>query len=539
MPFVSNRDNRELMQSITPVQREQKSSFYDVFSASVGLVFDEELSISGALNREGWEQRRQLVTEKIANGEIDKSKYFDKRGRFNYDRLARDLNDPLIKTDAQLTEERNEILAHRREYAQDVIERGSGMAQFIGSATGYILDPINVATMPIATIGTASRGMTAIGKALTIGRNEAGLALATELAIQPLVYEHKDEIESPYGFDDALTNIATAAVGAGALGAFTGGLSGYFRKVKESTQDLPQVIADKDATASLEVLDRVAHQLDELDEGGRAASVKASEETAIQEITQEIDQEIIISRSNLEKAREAEKVELSIIADELDRERLKKITRGETKEIQKEIQTLNERINKLDQTHDYQQLAKDQLGPKAKSKQVKKRASEIKERDAKGINARKRFLENQLKLQEAPKLAEADLSRLKQGIIPDRFKQRIEEAKAKAAIEHDVDVLRTLESKRLEMDKPSQTPSTYQEESVPKSISSRTATERQRAVLESQGVAKDFDMDLAKFEELDNPLIVQGDEVVNANEFMKSIDDELEGLESVLRCTIG
>ena len=46
-------------------------------------------------------------------------------------------------------------------------------------------------------------------------------------------------------------------------------------------------------------------------------------------------------------------------------------------------------------------------------------------------------------------------------------------------------------------------------------------------------------MDMQKFRELDNPQIIQNDELIPADEFMKSIDDELEGIDSVLKCAYG
>jgi len=52
-------------------------------------------------------------------------------------------------------------------------------------------------------------------------------------------------------------------------------------------------------------------------------------------------------------------------------------------------------------------------------------------------------------------------------------------------------------------------------------------------------LTQDYDADIEAFKSLDNPRIIQDDQVVDANDFMKSIDDEINGIDDVLRCVIG
>ena len=96
---------------------------------------------------------------------------------------------------------------------------------------------------------------------MTVGKREAGLALASELAIQPLVYKHKHDIDSPYSTEEALTNIAIAATGAGALGAFTGGLVGYFNKIGRSAIDEGVVAPNSVEAMAVEQLQRVGEDI--------------------------------------------------------------------------------------------------------------------------------------------------------------------------------------------------------------------------------------------------------------------------------------
>jgi hypothetical protein len=104
-----------------------------------------------------YRERNQKINTLREEG-FDVRKYRDRKGRMDYDRLSRD-TDNYIETDSVLREKRNEKLRQRREYSEDVIERGSGYAQFFGMATGFMLDPINIATLPFATAGVSAKGL--------------------------------------------------------------------------------------------------------------------------------------------------------------------------------------------------------------------------------------------------------------------------------------------------------------------------------------------------------------------------------------------
>jgi hypothetical protein len=100
-----------------------------------------------------------------------------------------------------------------------------------------MLDPINIATMPIATVTTASKGLTAFGTALRTAGTTAALTAGTEAAIQPFVYAHKEDIESPYSAKDAIASIVTAAAGGAVVGTVQGGLVGFFRNARTKTSE--------------------------------------------------------------------------------------------------------------------------------------------------------------------------------------------------------------------------------------------------------------------------------------------------------------
>ena len=274
MPFISQKDNRQRMQTYVPAKYIETPDFSEVFNASVGLAIDEGLSISRAFNNEMYRERDSRVKE-LGDAGFDVPKYINRAGKLDYDRLSRDTDD-FIQTDTVLRERRNEKLRQRREYAEDVIERGSGYAQFFGMATGFMLDPINIATLPIATAGVAAKGLGVLASAMNVAGREAALATAAELAIQPLVYTHKLDIESPYSTDDALMAIGGAAIGGALLGGAAGGLAGYFRKVGQKSREAIEPDMDSPEDMAINALERVAEDIDAF----READIQSDERFA-------------------------------------------------------------------------------------------------------------------------------------------------------------------------------------------------------------------------------------------------------------------
>ena len=245
MPFVSGKDRRGLESMLRPPavapEVQDDPTFGETFSAAVGLTIDENLSISSLLNKEMYQERRVNAINLINQGIVDPESYQYGDGQFDYNKLSRDLEDTdysdLVKTDRVLRDERNGMLARRRAYAESILAEGPGTAQFVGSATAFMLDPINIATMPIATVTTAAKGLTVFGTALRTAGTTAALTAATEAAIQPFVYAHKEDIESPYSAQDAIASIVTAAAGGAVIGTVQGGLAGFFRNARTKTSE--------------------------------------------------------------------------------------------------------------------------------------------------------------------------------------------------------------------------------------------------------------------------------------------------------------
>ncbi len=245
MAFISQTEDRAQMQSIIPDDGSVLADFDEVFDASVGFAFDEGLSISRMLNNEGYEQRRDAAKIIFDNGE-DRTKYSDRRGKMNYDALSAKFPET-IKTDATLAEEKNQLLSKRRDYYNDVVRRSDSTAgELLGSMNAFMLDPLNVATMAIGTPFAIAKGVGVVGKAIKGALGAAAINAGTEALIQPIVLDYKLDIDSPYGMEDAIANIAMAAGGGLVLGGATGGISGWLKKIRGEVDKIDRIPDDID-----------------------------------------------------------------------------------------------------------------------------------------------------------------------------------------------------------------------------------------------------------------------------------------------------
>lgn len=242
---------------------QSESSWGDTYGAALGLVFDEELSVSSMLNRDGFEQRRAAFNELRSTEGFNSEPYRRKNVRgetigWDWDRLNQDYPDQ-IPTTAAIEADRNELLRQKREFSRTITENGPATAQFLGAMNGYLLDPISMLTMPVSYSVKTAQGVSLAHRiAYTSGR-AAAVEGATEAAIQPLVFEYKDEIDSEYEAKDAIAAIATAAIGGAALGGATEGIAGYLRSVRKKAQESNPSRSEQ---AALDQVERTERLLD-------------------------------------------------------------------------------------------------------------------------------------------------------------------------------------------------------------------------------------------------------------------------------------
>ena len=170
--------------------------------------------------------------------------------RANYSEVAKDY--PEIKTDEQIRQERNEMLAKRRAYAKDIMSRSPSSAVIAGDAITMITDPIMWPTLAYSIPVRGVQGLGALAKAAAKGAGKAAAYEgAAEAAVQAMVYSHKMDIGSEYTADDAINSIALAA----GIGAGIGAL------VPLGAKGLEKIIGDENPS----IQDYLQKQLDSVD----------------------------------------------------------------------------------------------------------------------------------------------------------------------------------------------------------------------------------------------------------------------------------
>lgn len=508
MPFVSIKDKRQRDQNLTPYDPALKEpDFYDVYSSAVGQVIDEELSISSYLNMGSFNERKDKVKSLVDDG-LDIDLYTNQVGVIDYDRIARDTGK--IESDEALFQKRNDLLANRRKYSQDVLDRGNGMAQFFGMATGFMLDPINIATLPIATTGVSLKSLGVLGAAMTVAKREAALATASELGIQSLVYQHKHDIDSPYSTKEALANIAIAATGAAVLGGVAGGLAGYFGKVRKAAKDSGAIIPNSPEEMAYEQLARMEETIIA---GRNSGEIEVPDFKQIEDdFVAEITQELTASASN-------------------------KLSIEQVKNISFEIKDLEFKLANIVETPEPIVKTKGVSARKAKQDAINAGAN-LAQQDRENLQNQIDLLNQQLDNNAAASAAEADLSRIEQGIIPEPYKSRLSKIKIEKEIEADVQFLTDYETRMESYDQPSKASINYNQPQPQKAAPS-TVTARERDVLQRTGEVENYDADIQAYNNLDTRRVFINDELVDSDAVMKSIEDDIEGINSVLECAIG
>lgn len=587
MAFVSKTDQREIKQSLIPyqpVEAIEEAGFGEVFAAGFGQVVDEELSISSQLNMGQFRERDQKLKALVDDG-LDINAYTDISGVIDYDRIARDTGE--IETDEALFLKRNELLAQRRKEREDVMARGSGIAQFFGMATGYMLDPITIATLPIATAGVSLKAMGVLASAMTVGKREVGLALASELAIQPLVYKHKHDINSPYSTEEALANIAIAATGAGALGAFTGGLAGYFNKIGQSAIDEGVVAPNSVESMAVEQLQRVGEDVQAVKQvlmGSRTVTQRDGELDEV--ITQTLDELRGIDESLMEEtiARQSRMADDYAEAMSAFEKESSEFNAQLVASKERELKQIAKDIDKLSKSPKFGRLISEYGGlnqaawkseagmSKAQSGSLKggfqkpfwrggdagltpeKLAEKLMEdghiptraigagydnRDAVEFvedllsagdrfvdsNVEARLLELDQAEQSLNKVADEDL---------DLFFVDVNDKN----IAIDIEIYKAYQRKMAEFNEPSRKPENY-EQPRPQKAAPATVTARERELLEANGLAEDYDADMQAFNNLETKSLMVDGEMVDAGAIVKGLDEDIEGIESVLECVLG
>lgn len=598
MPLLSTKDHYNFLGTISTNKYEPDPTFGETLGAAFSYTRDEGLSISAQMNIQGYEDRRATMRRLRDNG-FDVSPYIDDTGAINYDQLAEKTG--LVKSDIELYRERRDILAKRREESQDVMARGNGFAQFMGMTGGYMTDPINAFSVPFGGVGTVAKGMSVLSRALIGARNASAVAIATESAIQPLVYRHKHDIGSPYDVDDALAAIGYSALGAGLFGGAIGGVSGYFARLAENTAPVfkpvfpkapmayqPPMIAGK--PAAFPTPDNIVRFKQELIDDAKAKLIGPAGQKLTRGEEKKLRGELRSLKFDLEKAKQpptkvkAKKGEPARVAKQ-------KVQRAEVKRLEERIARTQKLLDDSLATREYNKaivrLEKGMLPPELQKRlddyintpsNPEGQSVYLLARMAENMRLQKGFRAGELALQsygkysaklinsleeakdaaikalddEIAKTSPGDARKLEDlQSVRDRIAnatvidgdelnvERVFKELYDENIQKDLDMLRSNEAFRQQMEAPTLKYDDFVGPPRPDSPKADT-TPMQRQGLDDEGLGKDYDTDMNLYNQLETKLTIDADgKIVDAEPIMKEFEKELDGLNSIMRCSIG
>lgn len=506
----------------------------ETFDASLGNVFDESTTISSFINNDGQREREQMVQAMRESGEIS-DEMMDRYAsqsiigtRIDYNGLAKALGDERILTDAQLFDEREYTLRLRREYAQDVMSKGPGSAAFLGQLNAFALDPVNAATMFLGPAGWVKNGATFGQQLFRAGIAGGAINATSETIIQPFVYSWRQEINSPYSAEEALSNILMAAVAGSVLDVSITGAGSVLRRIADDVKALKGAGYKVPPEANNMAIhaNNLADTIDQIeippfDPSPAAIAVRESAEinTAKARALQEVEVLKAIEAKKREinspqkkpetiEAKQPEDLKASLIAEakaELSKAIEGKIPEKEMKKLFKEIDALKKQV--------------------AKGKPV---ARELAEK-VKTVEAR-------MEAHEKARKAEIDLAKINKGELPQKqqatydrsmlerlaYEVRLPKAKTLKPIQQKPVVTGKAEGKPKVRVEPGQ---------------DLTGATEARRVLDEVG--DNYAEELAVFNDMPDIMVDFDGKQVSAKELVKKFDNDMESMEDLARCAIG
>ena len=349
-----------------------------------------------------------------------------------------------LETDADLARRAPEVAADARSKSQRMsdIVYGTDAAGYYASQFGtFALDPVNlVSTMiPVGRVAQVSQGI--LSKVLTSAGYGAVANMATEAAIQPLVFEHKQNIGSPYTAGDAVTNVALAGVLGGVLaGSGTAALEGiakaYRKAVKAGNvtptpdteaaarvaEDLARANVDNplpDVQAHMQAVDLATRQIDEGLPVDVEAIVRRYDFSTEAEVKRGLDRATGLTPSPRAMTPQlADEIAVESVLGDLvakineDFSTGEVLTRGARSEIATEISDLRQTL------HEIEQRSLDEYKPRVTATKARERvtlAKQLRQQEADEVKTAIGLLEQRISSDDAIR---------NQRRIPERIKQR-------------------------------------------------------------------------------------------------------------------
>lgn len=143
---------------------------------------------------------------------------------------------------------REEATKMRQDAAKSALASygAGGLGAFLGAAAGEISHPVNLATLPLGG-SYALANIARVGLLRYLGRNalaEAGVAMASQTAIEALDAPYQERLATDTGLADRLERIFIAGAGGAILGL---GLSGLVAAARGLRRKLPATLDEADA----------------------------------------------------------------------------------------------------------------------------------------------------------------------------------------------------------------------------------------------------------------------------------------------------
>ena len=371
MAFVSSPTSELVSKKAIPLYLEQEEA---PTAKEIGLAFYRQENIIGSF----FSKEAGLPDETKNNPDYDPYGLFTEEEK---------LDEVFVRT-ALYADNDEELEAVRRQLSKERQDREI-MAQ--GGATSFIVGlPVAVADpLSMLSVGGVALNTYRAGKGILKGAAVTGSIVGVDTAIQEAAL-HTQQLTRTYG--ESAINLSAGMVLGGVLGASVAKLS------------------------KLGIDDSFINQME--DALSPEAKVAQGINSTIDEVTPLVSpssEEIKIFKQKLITEEKAKRIGLAG----------EKFTRGERKNINKELKDLQQQLKTVEES----ELTYTKGGKplKAKSVRHRKQARERKQQDIKAIQEKITTINKTLEKDRKASAAEASISRLEQGILPDSAQKKLDD----------------------------------------------------------------------------------------------------------------
>ncbi len=162
---------------------------------------------------------------------------------------------------------------------------GSGdVGAAFGVMAGAVSDPVVLLSLPFG-YGSGGQSLTWGQRVLRAAGIEGAIATTVETAIQPLVFQYKKEIESPYTVSDAALNVLAAGTGATVFGGLLQGGGELLKSYRKNKPNRPQTqdekIAEEILTEHQEIVESSPYDKNIESDGVHADNIRDNAQTVV------------------------------------------------------------------------------------------------------------------------------------------------------------------------------------------------------------------------------------------------------------------